>query len=194
MTSPSRTIPESLHEELVDLYGEVDPLTSKRRGYRELSTWLREKHHIEASREAVRLVVAPLLAERQELRREVLREKMEASLGKQLDALDDMIVRCRNKASGKIDAGNLSKLTNAMARVVLGKAALTIGQRHEVDARIDATLDGNVTVHDARTALAESLARLAGGAHPGAATGAPDEPAPGGGGDAPARLGGLGEG
>lgn len=92
-TRPSRTIPESLHETLFELYGEHDAKLARRRTYRDLATWLRETHGIETSHKAVRRVVDPLRLERAELRRDALRERITAQLASQVDTLDDLMVK-----------------------------------------------------------------------------------------------------
>lgn len=92
---PGPVIPESLHDELFTLYGEIDPATSRRRTYRDLSRWLLSTHNVVASHEAVRRIVGPLRIERAELRREVLRERLLAQIAPQVDTLDELMVKAQ---------------------------------------------------------------------------------------------------
>ena len=125
----SRTIPESLHDPLVELYGEVDPTTNRRRGYRELSAWLKSEHQLDASREAVRRVVEPLRRERQEIRRDVLREAVSQTLPRQLEQLDDLLVKIAADANSAkpIARGKLVDVYRKVLQVKFRAAGLDRG-------------------------------------------------------------------
>lgn len=174
----SRTIPESLHGRLCDLYGEIDPSTKKRRGYRELSAWLWSKHRIEASHEAVRIVVGPLRQERAEIRRNALRDALSAALPTQVAGLDKLIEKIKR------DAEN-AKTTKARARAVNTYRAVVdtklryVGVGERIDHEHHHDSDVQVTVNDARAALSEGLAKLAPSADPSAADGADRDPSAG---------------
>lgn len=132
----SRTIPESLHQTLTDLYGEIDPATGRRRTYPDLSRWLRDAHGVEASREAVRRLVEPLRRERAEIRREVLREKLAAQLGAQVDTLDELmakVVGLTSPTNGKkVAAGVVLEALDMFRRAVETKARFAgVGERVE---------------------------------------------------------------
>jgi len=160
MASRSHTIPESLHGELVDLYGELDPVTKKRRGYRELSTWLREVKGVDAGREAVRGVVAPLLEERAAIRRDALRDKLNEKLPSQVEALDKMLDRMKRDVERAKTTKARARAFNAFRSGVDMKLRATgVAERADLTAHVEGDL--NVTVTDARTQLAQSLARLA---------------------------------
>lgn len=186
----SRKIPESLHGELVDLYGEIDPATKKRRGYRELSTWLKARG-IDASREAVRIVVEPLRRERAEIRRDALRDRIAEKLPDQLAALDKLLERLkRDVERGKTSRARARAFNAYRGAIDTKLRAAGIGERVELDAHVEGDL--TITVTDARVALAQSIARLAAGADTAPADGAAGDALAGDGGDAPARLGDLG--
>jgi hypothetical protein len=160
----SRTIPESLHGELVDLYGEIDPATKKRRGYRELSAWLKAQG-IDASREAVRHVVEPLRKERSEIRRDALRDRIAEKLPTQVDALDKLLERMkRDVERGKTTQARARAFNAFRSGVETKLRAAGVGERIELDASVSG--DVVTTLVDARAQLAQSLARLTPSAQP----------------------------
>lgn len=160
----SRTIPESLHGQLLDLYGEIDPATKKRRGYRELSAWLKAQG-IVASREAVRFVVEPLRKERAEIRRDALRDKIAEKLPAQVDAIDKMLEKLKRDVERAKTTRARARAFNAYRGAIDTKLrAAGVGERVE----FDGTLSGDITttITDARAQLAQSLARLTPAAQP----------------------------
>lgn len=176
----SRTIPESLHGQLTDLYGEIDPRTKKRRGYRELAAWLKAVADIEVSREAVRYVVEPLRREREEIRRNALRDRIAEELPAQVDALDKLLERLKRDVERGKTTRARARSFNAFRSGVDTKLRFAgIGERVEIDAHIGG--DIQVTTHDARSAVAQSLARLSPGAEPVEEVGAAGDVGPGNG-------------
>lgn len=171
----SRKIPESLHGQLADLYGEIDPRTRKRRGYRELATWLKNVADIEVSREAVRCVVEPLRQERAEIRRNALRDAISEKLPQQVDALDKLLEKLkRDVERGKTSRARARAFNAFRSGIDTKLRAAGVGERIEVDAHV--TGDVQVTANDARNALAESLAKLASSAQPAAESKPAGEP------------------
>lgn len=139
-TRPSRTIPESLQEQLAELYGEHDAKLARRRTYRDLAAWLREAHGIETSHQAVRRVVDPLRRERAELRRDALRERLTAQLAAQVDTLDDLMTKVAAlTATGpkgkRPSAGSVLKALDEFRKGLDTKLRFAgVGERHEVSA------------------------------------------------------------
>lgn len=163
----SNKIPESLHGELVDLYGELDPVTKKRRGYRELAKWLQDQG-IDAGREAARGVVAPLLEERANIRRDALRDKLNEKLPAQVEALDKMLDRLkRDVERGKTSKARARAFNAFRSGVDMKLRATGVADRADITTYVDGDLI--VTFNDARSALAQSLARLPSGADASAA-------------------------
>lgn len=180
----SLTIPDDLVEQLADLRGEVNPKTSRRWTYADLSALLAESFNITASREAVRRAVSPVLAERRGIAREAMREQMLTTLPKQAETLDSLMAKVGADAL-KAKPSARAALADTYRKMLETKLRFGgIGERLEIDA--DITADGTVavTVRDARDELAARLARLPGAAprdEPGGAPGAGEEPLPGGG-------------
>jgi hypothetical protein len=174
-------IPESLHAELLALYGEHDPVLGRRRTFRDLSAWLSRAHGIDASREAVRRVVQPMRAEIAELRREVLRETIAMTLPGQLDVLDDLMEKAKKIASKpKATAGHVLGALDEYRKAVETKLRFGgVSESLKVDVTGDVTVDDK-PVRDARDELAAVLAREAAGAARRGTPGGSGEPDAGG--------------
>ena len=161
MDRPS-AIPEHLVDLAAEMYGDRNPKTGQRWTFRDLAAWLREQHGLEVSRECVRRAVKPVRAERAELRREILRERIGASLSDQLDTLDGLLVKLAADAQKAKPALRLD-LVDTYRKALETKLRFSgAGERVETEAEVH--VDAAVTVTDARDELAESLAREAAGA------------------------------
>lgn len=91
----STIISDELVEQLADLREQVHPDAKRRWTFRQLSEWLRETAGVEASREAVRRAVSPVLAERRAAAREVLQAKLSERLDTQVGDLDALMRAAR---------------------------------------------------------------------------------------------------
>ncbi len=161
MDRPS-AIPEHLIDLAAEMYGDRNPKTGRRWTFRDLAAWLREQHGLEVSRECVRRAVKPVRAERAELRREVLRERIAKTLPDQLDTLDDLLVKLAADARKAKPSARLD-VVDVFRKALETKLRFSgVGERVETEAEVH--VDAAVSVTDARDELAESLAREAAGA------------------------------
>ena len=141
-------IPEALHDTLFAMYGDLDPATSRRRTYRDLAAWLESAHGIKVSHMAVRSVVDPLRRQRDELRRDVIRERLVAQLGPQLDDLDELMVKVKaltlNGPKGKKASASvvLDALDGYRKAVETKLKFAGVGERTELGGEVDVTSDG----------------------------------------------------
>lgn len=172
----SLTIPDDLVEQLADLRGEVNPKTSRRWTYADLSAFLAEKFSITASREAVRRAVSPVLAERRGIAREAMREQMLTTLPKQAETLDSLMAKVGADAL-KAKPAARAALADTYRKMLETKLRFGgIGERLEVDAGMNADGTVAVAIIDARSQLAARLAGEAHGLGPTEAGGAGQEP------------------
>lgn len=176
MDRPS-AIPEHLIDLAAEMYGDRNPKTGRRWTFRDLAAWLREQHGLEVSRECVRRAVKPVRAERAELRREVLRERIAKTLPDQLDTLDDLLVKLAADARKAKPSARLD-VVDVFRKALETKLRFSgVGERVESEAEVH--VDAAISVTDARAALAEGLARAALATAAGATGEAPREPVSG---------------
>lgn len=178
----SKVIPEDRIDDLVALYGTHDPTTQRRRTYRDLSRWLLNTHGVQASPDAIRHVVEPMLRERAAIRRDLLRERLAAALDDQVDVLDKLMAKVAGLAKGKrVSAKVLCDALDEYRKAIETKSRFAgVGERveHGVDT---STNTDDVQTSDARRELAEALAREAAVALRRRAGGGAGEPPDGGG-------------
>jgi hypothetical protein len=161
MDRPS-AIPEHLVDLAAEMFGDRNPRTGRRWTYRDLAAWLHAEHGLDVSRECVRRAVKPVRAERAELRREILRDRIGATLSDQLDTLDALLVKLAKDAQ-KAKPMQRVDLVDVYRKALETKLRFSgVGERVEAEAEVH--VDAAVSVTDARDELAESLAREAAGA------------------------------
>ena len=177
------SLPDDLVEHLSELYGTLHPKTGKRWTLRELAAVASQRfpEGVQVSHMAVQRALRPVLAERAQIAREVLRAKITERINLQIDTLDDLLVKIAADAFAEdVSAYQRSISVDTYRKALESKLRFGgVGERMEVEA--DVHVDATVHVTDARAELAEALAREA--------AGPARRSAPGGPGSAPAGSG-----
>lgn len=178
------TLSDELIDQLAEMYGEINPATTRRWTLRQLAAWATEKIGRRVERQAIERAIKPVRAERAQIAREVARERIARELPQQLDVLDTMIT---SLAADFTAAGTPAARRDALDAYQKGLALKLrysgVGEAIELSG--DLATDATVTVTDARSQLAAQLARAAAGAAPGGEGDASGEPVAGSGGGSP---------
>lgn len=166
------TLPDDLIELLAETYGTINPATKQRWKLRELADFASQQLGRPVTRPVVERAIYPVRAEWARVAREVTREHIGAKLSAQVDALDDMIEAVGRDFSEAATPGHRAAALDAYQKGLALKLRYS-GVGEVVDVSGGLTLDGTLTVTDARSQLAAQLARAASGAlAAGAAAGA----------------------
>lgn len=154
-------IPDSLRGALWRMSREANPVTGAPWTDQELADWLRAEHGIACSHDAVTRLLKPLRATARGAALEVIRAQVTRELSTQLDELDELAVLVARDARDA-KPGARRELFEAYTKFAAMKLRYALGERVELDA--DVSVDGKVTVTDARERVAAQLAKLAAGA------------------------------
>lgn len=170
MSSGRTKIPEELFGAILDLAGSLHPETRSRWTGAQIAAWLASEHGIDVCQRTVTNLLRSL---RHELAQGLQDEARAALLGKltaQVDAFDDLLdgLLADMNTAPKLKLSDRAEVVEIYRRALDTKLRWAgIGEKVTVEA--DVSVDANVTVTDARAALAEELEKLTAGAEPGAA-------------------------
>lgn len=113
------TLPDDLVELLAEMYGEANPATNRRWNTRDLAAFCAlPPWGITTTHAAVQRAIKPLRELRAELTREVLKERINATLPTQLESLDQLIAKVAANAAGAspmVQRKGLDTITKALA-------------------------------------------------------------------------------
>lgn len=170
MSSGRTKIPDALHAPILELAGSLHPETRTRWTGAQLAAWLASEHGIDVCQRTVNNLLRSLRHELAQGLQDEARAALLCKLTAQVDAFDDEMEALLHdlRTTPKVKLSARAEVVEIYRRALDTKLRWAgIGEKVTVEA--DVSVDANVTVTDARAALAEELEKLTAGAEPGAA-------------------------